>query len=93
MYTSKTTQHKLKLIAPRFDKKHATLLWFASGFVRDVYCRAFCQSAAIRRSVRVFHRKSAAILGLRHFTRRHTFRDSVRCGAHRGISVVHGMPC
>ena len=27
-----------------FDKKRATLLWFASGFVREAYCGAFCQT-------------------------------------------------
>ena len=43
-YMSKTMQPYLKLIVPRFDKKRDVLLWFASRFVREAYCNAFCQT-------------------------------------------------
>ena len=54
-----------------FGKKCAALLWFASGFVREVYRGAFCQMrcdfcqhTAIQRNAALFHGKSAAILEL-----------------------------
>ena len=34
----------IKMCVPPFDKKCATLLWFASGFVREVCCGAFRQT-------------------------------------------------
>ena len=43
IYESKRKQHLLKICAPHFDKTRAKLLWFASGFVREAYCAAFCQ--------------------------------------------------
>ena len=71
--------------APLFDKKRATLLWFASGFVQEAYCGAFCQTcrnsakrAAFSREKRCNPWKSATILGLQRLTRRHTFRNSVK---------------
>ena len=46
-----------RICAPRFDKKHAVLLWFASGFVRKAYCGAFCQTHRNSASAPHFHGK------------------------------------
>ena len=40
VYVKKNTT-LIKIGAPLFDKKRATLLWFASGFVREAYCGPF----------------------------------------------------
>ena len=77
-----------KICASLFDKKCAALLWFASGFVQEAYCSAFCQTwrdfcqrAAIQQNALHFHGKSAAILG-----------KISKCSTHRGISTAHSMP-
>ena len=70
------------ICAPLFDKKRTTLLRFTSGFVREVYCDTFCQTccnfcqnATFQRNAPHFHGK---IQGLRRFTRRRTFKNSVK---------------
>ena len=77
-YTSKRTQHQKIICAPLFDKKCATILWSASGFAREVYCGTFAKRAAVRRNAERFSRESAAILALQRFTKRRTFRHSVK---------------
>ena len=56
----------IKFGCATFQKKtRAALLWFASGFVWEAYCTA-CSW------------EKRHILGLRRFTRRRTYRDSVK---------------
>ena len=44
VYVKKNATLIKNLCAPLFDKKRDTLLWFASGFVREAYCGTFCQT-------------------------------------------------
>ena len=69
----------------RQKKRNANKNSHFNGFPLDL-CRKciaalfrdFCQRAIIFANALHFHGKSTAIQGLRHFTRRHTFRDSVK---------------
>ena len=76
-----------------FDKKCTALLWFASGFVRETYCGAFCQTRCnsakrtafftvkVPQSLDCSALQDSALSGI-----------ALKCGAHGGISVAHGMP-
>ena len=67
VYVKKNTT-LIKICVPLFDKKRVALLWFASEFVRGAYCGTFCQRAA-------FSREKCRNA---RFTRRRTFRNSVK---------------
>ena len=43
VYVKKNATLIKKLVHRFLGKKCATLLWFGSGFVEEVYCGAFCQ--------------------------------------------------
>ena len=57
-YESKRMQPICKIGAPCFDKKRATLLWFASGFLwqaQNTVLRHFAKRAAVWRNAPHFH--------------------------------------
>ena len=53
----------------------------------------FAKRTTIRQTRFIFIAKSAAILGLQHFTRRRTAARPSKCGAHGGRNAVHMLPC
>ena len=78
VYVKKNATLK-KNCAPPFDKKCATLLWFASEFVREAYCDAFNKRATIFVEHATIRRNEPQSLNPdKHFTRRHSFRNSVK---------------
>ena len=77
-----------KIWAPHFDKKSQHTFMVCVESVEIQNCGTFAEHAAnfakratIRRTRHIFAAKDAAILGLRHFTRRHTEVRPSKCGA------------
>ena len=98
-YTSNRTQHSLKISALLFDQKCATLLWIASGFVREAYCAAFAKHAANFGKVPQFGETRLIFTGkapksLDYGALQNGAHSEIasKCGTYRGISVEHETP-
>ena len=96
-YASKIMKHFLKFVLCFLIRKRATLLWFASGFVREALgygiVTLFAKRSAIQRTRRIFTTKVVAIQELRRFTRRRTAARPSKCGTFGGRKAVHVPPC
>ena len=97
----------VKICVPCFDNKRAALLWFASGFMRQaqntVLQRFLPNMPQFGKTRHIFTGKAPQCkdCGLRCFTRRRTFRNSVtvrrtrrdKCGARYATLISTAVAC